>query len=317
MIGIILAKGMISVNENIIQQILDERAQNPNTRKAYKATYNKMAKFEKRTGKQFDTRNEQLVFDYITDPASKYDDVSSVNTALPQIKYYLRATGWNKSVEDLAARDFDISYSMRSALVESLDEIYQRGFLLYQPSNGDAFFPLVSMAWMGMPIQETLQLSDNSVDLSSGLITSESLLIFPQMPPNMIQILEQYSKSNQSDKGNGQTKLPDRIGRFIYKTSFPGSSSAGKGLDGTTYAYFFRQVNDKFNDTHDLQIRTTYGDIVQSAKYYKARQMELDGTDWQEQSNGKMLQEIFVTQRIEPGYLRYNYQMYKKAFGLK
>lgn len=306
------------MNDLIIDQILKKRAQNYNTRKAYKATYNKMAKFEERTGQHFEDKNERMVFEFVSDPLSKYDDASAVSSALPHIKCYLRAIGWGKHIEDMSCRDFDISKTMRASLVESLEEIYQRGYLLYSPDNGDAFFPLASFAWMGISSQEALRLPTESVDLISGNITTNATLTFPKMPTNMTQVLQQYSVANQSTKqGNGHIKLPDRTGRFIYKTSFAGSPSSGKELDKTTYSYFFSCVKAKYNKDHVLQIQTTYGDVVQSAKYFKARQMELAGTDWEDRCNSDLLREIFATQRLEIAYLRYNYQMYKKAFGLK
>lgn len=306
------------MNEQIVARILEERAQNPNTYKAYKATYNKMAKFEGRSHQIFESGNRQLVFDFISDPSSKYDDISSVSSALPHIKCYLREIGWSPDIEELSCRDFDISATMRAALVESLEEIYQRGFLLYSPDNGDAFFPLVSFAWMGLSSQEAMRLPDSAVDLANGTIDTQSTLIFSRMPPNMIHTLQQYQNASQSCKpGNGQIKLPDRTGSFIYKTSFAGSSSTGKAMDKTTYSYYFTRIKEAYNEGHTLQTQTTYGNVVQSAKYFKARQMELAGTDWGDPRNSAALQQIFATQRLEAAYLRHNYQMYKKAFGLK
>lgn len=306
------------MNDKVIQEILEEKAQNPNTRKLYQATYRKMERFEQEIGRNFDEDPEALLFEYIENPKHKYNDLVELNNRLPQIKCYLRAVGGNEAILKLTGKDFDISRSMRAVLVESLDEIYQRSYLCYRPDNGDAIFPLVSMAWMGLSGPEALRVADSAIDLKNKKIITDTQLIFDVMPNHMVHILSEYRAAEQSHKdNNGQTKLPDRIGRFIYKTSHPGSSSSGKPLSTSTVGDLFNRVRKAYNQTHDLQTYTTYGDVMKSAQYFKARQMELSGVDLMDGNNDVFLQSIFRTNRVEPGYLRHNYQMYKKAFGLK
>lgn len=247
----------------------------------------------------------------------KYTSVVSLNSRLPYMKLYLRNLGRGKDIEDYTPMSFDLSGAMRAAFVESLEEVYQRCYAVYTPDEGDAIFPLVSFAWMGLTHSTALELPEDSVNLSNGRIYTEQTLAFDTMPPIMTDILTRYQHANRFQKGNGQQKLPDRTGTFIYKLSFAGSSSAGKNLDIGTSAFFFAKIREQYNATHTLQITTTYNNIIDSARYYKARQMELNGVDWNQASNAKLLQSVFQTTRIEPGYLRHNYQMYKKAFGLK
>lgn len=294
---------------------MQERAQTPSTVRAYRSTYNSMANFEQKIGKTFEENPIEMLCAYIEN--EKYVSVVSLNTRLPYIKAYLRCLPEGGEVEEYTPMSFDLSKAMRASFVESLEEMYQRCNAIYSPDKGDAVFPLVSFAWMGLSQTIALTLPESDVDLANRRIKVDAPLIFDVMPSSMIDILQRYQFADVAQKNNGQTKLPDKVGTFIYKMSFAGSFSAGKTVDVSTSTYFFAKVRETYNAAHALQTTTTYNNIIDSARYYKARQMELNGIDWNQTSNAKLLQSVFQTTRIEPGYLRHNYQMYKKAFGLK
>lgn len=303
------------MNSQVIQQILDEHAKNPNTAKVYNGVYNAMSRFEIKEGCCFEDDPLRMLFGFVEN--QKYISAVILNTHLLCIKYYLRKLGCASAIEEVTSRDIDFSKAMLQTLVPSLEDMYQRARLVYLPENGDAIFPLCSFAWMGLTSPQAIKISEDAIDLQTGVIRSERALLFESMPQIMIDTLRQYKQVQQSNKGNGQIKIPDRNGSFIYKNSFAGSSSAGKNVADGTATYFFAKVREAYYKLYRTEIYTTYKDVTTSAKYYKARLAELRGTDWNKSENDKKLQAVFGTNRIEPAYLRHNYNMYKKAFGLK
>ena len=304
------------MDQKVIEQLLQEHAGSTETVKAYKSVYNRMRDFEAQYDKDFADDPYQMTIDFIK--AQGYTNIMALNNQLLYIKYYLEKLGKGCQVEQIKGQDFDLSYPMRQKFVESLNEVYQRNSLVFAPDNGDAIFPLSSFAWMGLTLSQAISLPASMVDLDNGkIIGMESQTTFHQMPIEMCEVLAKFKGACISHKGNGQTKIPDRTSAFIYKTSFAGSNSVGKKLSIGTATSFFTRVREEYNKTHVLQITTTYKDITTSARYYRIRAEEINGLDINDTANGKRLQEAFNTKRIEPGYIRYNYQMYKKAFGLK
>lgn len=303
------------MNEQAIREIMEEHAHNENTASGYRSAYNAMRKFENRMQKTFEEAPAEMLSAYIADQQCK--SVVKINTDLLYIKHYMKKVGYERQVEGISSLDFDISEAMKAAYVVSLEDLYARCSLVYEPENGEAIFPYVSFAWMGLPQTEAQILPDEAVHLDTGKIDTNSRLIFDVMPPSMIKVLLAFRDATQSSKGNGHIKLPDRIGNFMYKTSYAGSKSTGKGVAIGSANFALAKVRDKYVDVYRAPMTTTYKDIEKSARYFKARQMELTGVDWDSSENNKLLQEVFGTNRIEPSYLRHNYKMYKKAFNLR
>lgn len=303
------------MDQKVVAEILREKGENPETLKAYRGIYNSMEKFEQQVGRDF-TDDPQGMMGAFVDFYG-YTSVVSLNNHLRYIKYYLRRCGVSDAAQNVHGRDFDLTAPMRRAFVDSLDEVYRRNGLVFSPDNGEAIYPLSSFAWMGLSLSKARLLPESDVDLNNRTIVTAEPLTFSEMPNEMVDVLLRYQKAEISHKGNGQIKIADRVGPFIYKTSSAGSQSAGKPLAIGTATSFFTRVQEKYNEHHVLQINTTYQDIVTSGRYYKIRLAELAGIDISSPSADKLLQQSFNTSRIEPGYIRHNYQMYKKAFGLK
>lgn len=303
------------MDQKVVAEILREKGENPETLKAYRGIYNSMEKYEQQVGRNFTDDPQGMIGEFVN--YYGYTSVISLNNHLRYIKYYLRQCGVNDMAQNIHGRDFDLSLPMQRAFVDSLDEVYRRNELVFSPDNGEAIYPLSSFAWMGLSLPEARLLPESDVDLKNRTITTREPLTFSKMPNEMADVLLRYQKAEISRKGNGQVKIADRIGPFIYKTSSAGSQSAGKPLAIGTATSFFTRVQEEYNKHHVLQINTTYKDIVTSGRYYKIRLAELEGTDIGSPSADSLLQQAFNTTRIEPGYIRHNYQMYKKAFGLK
>lgn len=303
------------MNEQAIREIMEERCQNSNTASAYQSVYRSMREFEKKTGRCFEDSPVDMLFEYVAQ--KQYKSVVMINTQLLYIRHYLEKVGCGDKVRDISSRDFDISAAMKAAYVGSIEELYNRCKLVYDPDNGEAVYPYVSFAWMGIPQTEAKSLPENAVHLDTGRIDTSTQLIFDTMPELMIEILTKFQNATQSTKGNGQIKLPDRVGAFIYKTSHAGSSSAGKLIALGTANDLLAKVREAYKETYHQTITTTFKDIEKSARYYKARKMELAGADWDDVANSALLQQVFGSNRIEPVYLRHNYHMYKKAFRLE
>lgn len=304
------------MNQQLVERILQERGENAETAKGYRSAYNKMEDFEQRCNKEFIDDPSQMLVDFINDQA--HTNIVALINQLRFAKTYLSECGLSKQVADITGRDFDLSKAMQRSFVDSLEEVYRRNSLVFDPANGDAIFPLSSFAWMGLSLTQALALPDKNVDLEHGVITGASIeLVFDHMPADMITVLTQFRNAVISKKNNGQVKFPDRIGLFIYKTSSPGSKSEGKSLSIGTATALFARARDEFNKRNELQITTTYKDITTSARYFAIRQAELAGLDIDSSDSNERLQQCFQTKRLEPGYIRYNYHMYKRAFGLQ
>lgn len=303
------------MNQIAIDKVLDSRAKTSQTKRIYKSLYEDMRQYELDTGLSFDEDTLNTLVCYINQ--KQYTDIMTVNSRLLYIKYYLKEIGKEDQVKGVLAKDFDLSPGMIRQFIPSVDEMYSRFSLVYDPNNGDSIFPLGSFAWMGIPFADAISIQKDEVDLNSGVIMYSGTMTFQYMPIRMRDVMRAYSGVKSVVRDNRKTEMPDGRPEFIYKTVPAGSSRSGRPIQAGVASYWFAQVREAYNKLHTNQISTGYSDILRSGEYYKARELELQGMDWSLPKNGEKLQEVFKTKRIEPTYLRHNYFMYKKAFRLK
>lgn len=303
------------MKQEIVEKIIKERAKSESTKRLYEILYKDMEQYESTSGEFFDEHPRDAVIHFINH--KKFSDIVAINTKLLYIKYYMHEIGCTNEVDDITSKDFDLCTGMREQLVPTLDDLYQRFLLAYSPDDGDSIFPLGSFAWLGMSFQEAISILKEDVDLNGRIIRDSKTDKEYRIPKRMQEILHRYSEVDLVRRDNRKIEVPDNRPEFIYKTVPIGSSRSGKPITMSVSTYWFATVRDKYNDTHTDHITMSYNDVVRSGRYAKARELELQGIDWEDTSNSELMQNVFQTKRIEPTYLRHNYFMYKKAFGLK
>lgn len=303
------------MKQEIIDKLLESKDPNGSAWKNDNSLYQYMIEYENLNGNDFDypEKDDFLKMLY----SQKNVDVASVKIKLQAIRRYINEScpGHVDTVPDIS--EVDLSKAMREQLVSSLEEVYSRLSLAYSPDDGDSIYPLCSFAWMGLSFKDAISIKTEEVDLENGVIHCKSPLIFDKMPDQMVDVLKRYRAVKSVRRDNRKIEMPDGRAEFIYKTVSAGSSRAGSKIASGTATYWFTVIREKYNQLHTEPISMSYQSIVRSAKFYKMRQMELEGVNWNLRSNSSLLKEIYQSDRQESGDIRYGYQMYKKAFGLK
>ena len=303
------------MKQEIVEKILSQYAENQDMKRFYTTIYKSMSLYEEEVGRGIESFNASDIIEFFN--AQKYSDIASVKNNLLYIKQYCRADGLKEDIQQIQANEIDLSLGMSEQLFKSLSDIYNMAFLEYSPDNGDAIFPLVSFAWMGLPFSQAVKVKKIDVDLEKGVIQNNGKLLFEIMPKEMCDILLRYVSVTSVKRANRKTEFPDGRPEFIYKTVPAGSSRAFTPITTPTVSSWYEKINTKYQSLYTNKKRLSTSNVLRSAKFYKLWQMELSGVDWKDKKNSSILQEAYGTSRIEPSDIRHNYFMYKKAFGLK
>lgn len=303
------------MKQEIIDKLLSQKQQGGSAWKSDNSLYQYMMEYENLHGIDFDHPKKEDFLDMLY--SQKNVDIASVKIKLQTIRRYIGESCPDHMYEIPDTSEIDLSMAARAQLVASLEEVYSRLSLAYSPDDGDSIYPLCSFAWMGIPFKDAIRIKTEDVDLEYGLIDYKGDLIFDKMPQNMIDILRRYRAVKSVRRDNRKIEYPDGRPEFIYKTVSHGSKRAGSPINTGAMTTWFTMVQEKYNAIHVEHIFMSYQDIIRSAKFYRMRQLELEGVDWALRSNSSLLRKVYMSDRAETGDIRYNYEMYKKAFGLK
>ncbi len=303
------------MKQEIIEQLLEGKDPSSKAWKNDNSLYQYMEEYEQANGVDFDRPDKEDFFGLLG--SQNNIDIATLRIKLQSIRRYVMESCPEHEAAIPDAFEFDLSKTSKMRLVPSLEEIYSRLSLAYSPDDGDAIYPLCSFAWMGLSFKDAIKVKAEEVDLSDGIIHYNAPMIFEKMPANMIDILKRCRSVKSVRRENRKIEMPDGRPEFIYKMVSSGSKRAGSPIYSDTKSMWLEVVKEKYNKIHVDQIDMGYQDIVRSAKFYKMRQMELDGVDWSLRSNSSLLRKVYMSDRAEIGDIRYNYEMYKKAFGLK
>lgn len=303
------------MKQEIIDKLLEGKQIGGPTWKSDNSLYQYMIWFEEQNGVDFDNPKKDYFVELLY--SQKNVDIASIKSKLQAIRRYINESCPEHIDEVPDASEIDLSGAARAQLVPSLEELYSRLSLAYSPDDGDSIYPLCSFAWMGLSFKDAIKIKTEDVDLENGVIHCKAPLIFDKMPNQMVDILKRYRAVKSVRRDNRKIEMPDGRPEFIYKTVSAGSKRSGTQINTGLMTAWFSMVENKYNALHIEPILMSYQDITRSAKFYKMRQLELEGVDWSLRSNSTLIKKIFQSNRVETGNVRYNYEMYKKAFGLK
>lgn len=274
--------------------------------------YREMEEYEINQGVSFDEPTPDIVLDFLN--GLRRSNIHTVQKDLQLVRVYTDKANASENFKDITAMDVDLTQGIRRELVPSINELYRRVRLIAQPYDGNYLFPVCSFAWMGLSLTETLSLKTSQVDLKTGVIVTQTKLTYPVMPDEMLTVLREYRNPQSYYGNNRHTVVSDQNERkeFVYKMLSLNDKRRGTKIRVNVMSGKFDEMNERCGDGVDLK----YSGVVRSGKFYRLYQMEKSGIDWNDLSNNSLLQSVYNTNRLEPSYLRHNYNAYKQAFNL-
>lgn len=248
-----------------------------------------------------------------------FSDYHTAQNKLQIVRKYVNGVGGNPDVNTLHADDIDLTQGMRQCLISDISEIYSLLNMISAPDTGDYLYPASTFAWMGVELQEVTQIKSSQVDLLNGTIIFDRELVFASMNQEMRHILQLYRSTGSQKQNNRKMVVPDMYEReeFIFKMLPVQDEHRGSAVKPNEISRKFLKIRDLCEQQKKESVKINYSSIMRSGKFAKLYFMEQDGVDWQLSENGRRMQQVYQTDRLEAGYLRKDYEAYKKAFGLK
>lgn len=283
----------------------------------YCLVFDRMAEYELQSGQSFDHPTPEFVIAFLDSLHST--SIHSAQANLQIVRLYLDAVGQSCAVQSLTAQQIDLTNGIIRKFIPSIGELYHRIQVVAQPIEGYCLYPALTFAWMGMSLKEAIALKAEQVDLESGYIRTNARLTYSVLNPEMRRVLKEYRNAQPQKLNNRQSVFPDREERaeFIFKMLSPTRSGRGTLIQSNYISKKIPEVREAYNKHHVIPMEVEYDDVIRSGRFAKLYEMECSGVDWNDPQNVLLMKFICDSERIEPSYLRHNYESYKKAFNLK
>lgn len=290
---------------------------NDMTWRKYCRVFDDMAAYEDTTGYTFDDPSPEMLVDFLNSCHSI--GIHSVQANLQSVRMYLAQIGKLAPVESVTAYQVDLTEGIKRKVIPSISDMYQRIRLISSPESGECLYPALTFAWMGIPLKDALKIRKDQVDLEAGIIRCNIPLTYETMNAEMRSVLKAYYNAEPQILNNNQRVIPDRDerGEFIFKMLSGRREDRGSKIQKNYISKRIPKIKEKYNEHHIIPMEMEYSDFIRSGRFARMYELECEGVDWNDQNNQKFMLKLYASERIEPNYLRYNYEAYKKAFGLK
>lgn len=297
-----------------IQQTGQFNAHSWNT---YLLIFKKMEDYENGSGNSFDDPTPAMVIEFLNSLHST--SIHAVQKNLQIVRLYLSEIKKVDKISEVSAYQVDLTEGLRRKLSPSISDIYQRIRLIAQPNEGYCLYPALTFAWMGIPLKTAIAIKTEQVDLESGKIEINLPLTYDILNSEMRTVLKEYRTPQPKILKNGQRTTSDQNERpeFIFKMLSKSRTGRGEPIQTNFVSKKIPEIKAAYNERHITPMEMEYDDVIKSGRFARLYELECAGQDWNAPENQSLMKSIYDSERIEPGYLRHNYQMYKKAFGLK
>lgn len=310
-------KGVDNMEASILEGIRRNGQYPDKTWRKYTVIYDAMAIYEELHQTSFNDMTPQMVINFLNQ--QQYSDIHSVQAALQVVRAYAKATNQSAAIGIVTASEISLLNGIRKELVPSLNELYRRIKLFTDLDSGNYLIPACTFAWMGMPLDEALSIHTDWIDLDTGVIHTDTPLIYERLSEEMLTAMRRYRTTPPQKGRNRQNLIPDMNERseFIFRMLSITRKNRGAPIPKNEVSRQLALMQAAYRESQHEPMDMGYKDIIRSSKFAKLYAMECTGIDWNTQQNGTLMQEVYQTSRIEPSYLRHNYNSYKKAFSLK
>ena len=311
-------------NQEIKERFLREQYDMSSGGRSYIAVFQRIEPMEIHFGKDiaemdFDEANRTLLSD-------KVYSLTAIDAQKSVLKQYVKWCRDNFIFENIPGGVLkvkitidDVTHAVSQKLFRDESDLLYSIKKVRSFDEGNPEIAVVILAWLGLELEQILELQDSQVDLENGKIfATDGSILVSEISQQLRDILQMYARCESAERMNGTTKyevIKDRsYPNFIKCMRSRTSTQMGRRLELKAVREMFNRISRDYVEL-GYESRFAYTNVLSSGRLNRLLQMELSGVDILDSKNAAVVEAVFNGNKKYRS-IKWSYESYKKAFNL-
>jgi hypothetical protein len=287
---------------------------NTGSRKQFASIQKNVMPFEDKFGKGLSEFYPAQTMEFLN--SYQFTRPEAIRQYLNATKRYLAYCGVH-SCENLTILDYDIRSAMEAQLFKSFRELMDNVSQVVLAGDGNVVPVALSLAWIGVPVDNVCTLEASQVDLKSGVISVDGYKTLVTKDHLVLNTLRTYRNiaeafRNQNDFGKVLTYKPLDTNYFLRKLTFDAKKEKTLYYKKSTLMSALSRVQQDMKAL-ELKSNINYKDVQRSGELERVYHLEKNGVILSE--NKELVCDEFES-NVTFKDIMFMYQSYKQAFNL-